>query len=354
MRTRTPRRPLKFTAILAAALICACQGVPTDISTITDGENETNVGFGDMTLAPGEERVVLETTGAGAIRYFYITDGRDTGGISDEGLVLRIYWDGADYPSVNVPVADFFGSIAGRPIEWNSKYLTLQHNCHQCWFPMPFSKGAKVVLANDSDHSYTGGMAWNFDIEKDRAYRRDRSRFHAFYTRSNPTRDGLHTILDVQGRGHYVGNILQVYSTNLWWWGEGDTDFTIDGRTIKHSPGTEDEYGSCYESGPNYCFPTCGYLEGGSYDERLPECTTYKGQNRLFRFYDTNPVRFRQSLKVTIQNLCVGYGKQYDPFDLDPANDEYTSVAFYYMQGAHPVELQSYAERTAPSLAAEH
>ncbi len=45
--------------------------------------------------------------------------------------------------------------------------------------------------------------------------------------------------------GHYIGNFLQVTTKSKKWWGEGDTDFIIDGDTIKNTPGTEDEFGAC-------------------------------------------------------------------------------------------------------------
>ena len=50
-------------------------------------------------------------------------------------------------------------------------------------------------------------------------------------------------MLDVTGTGQYVGNFLQVNSNYEGWWGEGDTIFEVDGKSVTHTPGTEDEYG---------------------------------------------------------------------------------------------------------------
>ena len=120
--------------ILAAAIAVSCIGpqVPENISKITDGVSQTNCSWGHVDLQPGEEKTLCEIDGPGALTYFYITDGPEF--MTDEALVLRIYWDGNDFPSVNVPAADFFGSIAGRPVDWHSKYMAVHisviSRCH--------------------------------------------------------------------------------------------------------------------------------------------------------------------------------------------------------------------------------
>jgi hypothetical protein len=59
-----------------------------------------------------------------------------------------------------------------------------------------------------------------------------------------------------------------------------------------------------------------------------------------------NPVRFQESLKVEIQDIGGDFG---------PGSDDLTSVAFWYQEEPHRTfALQPFAERTAPSRAAEH
>lgn len=62
--------------------------------------------------------------------------------------------------------------------------------------------------------------------------------------------------------------------------------------TMVHTPGTEDEYGSCWGFGAAFSRPYCGYLSDG------------KGSNRMYRWYLANPVRFQKSLHVEIQDIC--------------------------------------------------
>lgn len=336
----------KILTIIAVVAATACTNNSRqlgNISDLVDGTTQTNCSWGHIEIAPGQEYTIAEIEGPGSLQYFYITDGR--GGITSRNLVLRIYWDGNSYPSVNVPAADFFGAMNGRVIDWDSKYMAIQHNCHQCYFPMPFSKGAKAVLYNDSDETYSRDVAYNFDFLLDDSYADNLSRFHACWNRSNPT-NGLHTIIDVTGHGHYVGNILHVYTKSRRWWGEGDTDFCLDGRMMKHSPGTEDEYGACFDLGGKFAHEVCGYIEGGL---PIDGDFSYTGHNRTYRFYDSNPVRFSRSLKVTLQNQYCAPNTPYDFKGQQGANDDYTSVAYYYMEGAHPVELMPYAERILES-----
>jgi hypothetical protein len=74
-----------------------------------------------------------------------------------------------------------------------------------------------------------------------------------------------------------------------------------------------------------------------------------EGKNRMYRWYMANPVRFQKSLKVEIQNQRAEGGAQV------PSRDDYTSVAFWYQEGAYPASaLPPYAERVAPGRGAEY
>jgi hypothetical protein len=192
------------------------------------------------------------------------------------------------------------------------------------------------VLVNDGQRDYSQSVAYGIDCEHGQEFGGEKSRLHCQWRRSNPTKDGMHTILEVRGRGHYVGDFLQVYTRYGGWWGEGDTIFHLDGKTMTHTPGTEDEYGSCWGFGKLYQYAYSGYLENTG------------GQNRMYRWYLANPARFQQSLKVEIQN------QRYDKGQI-PSRDDYTSIAFWYQEEPHrAAALQPFAERTAPSRAAEY
>ena len=65
----------------------------------------------------------------------------------------------------------------------------------------------------------------------------------------------------------------------------------------------------------------------------------------MYRWYVANPVRFQQSLKVEIQN------QHNNGMPTTSDADDYTSVAFWYQEGAPAVTpLPSFKIRTAPSF----
>ena len=300
---------------------------------IEDSVSDTHMEYHEVNLPPGKEVVLGDLKGPGKVTYWYITD--SSGGKFYPGLVLKVYWDGETAPSIYVPLSDFFGAMSGHTIDYQSVPMQIEHLCYMCYLPMPFSQRARFVLANDGDKEYRQSVAWAIDCEQGPQFAREKSRLCCVWRRSNPTSDGLHTILDVRGHGHYVGNFLQVYTRFAGWWGEGDTIFHVDRKKVTHTPGTEDEYGACWDFGKPYSYLYSGYLQNE------------KGNHRMYRWYLANPVRFRESLKVEIQNQH----ENGTPATVDA--DDYTSIAYWYQESPHKaVSLQPYAERVAASKAA--
>jgi hypothetical protein len=313
-----------------------------DLYRITDGSFANHVEYHRIDLEPGAEMVLADIAGPGKITYFYYTDdshGHAGGGsgFMYPGLLLEIFWDGAAQPSIRVPLWAFFGALERRTIDYQSLPMQINHFCYASYLPMPFSRRARLLLANDGDQRYSRSVAYGVDYESDPAYAAEASRLHVVWNRSNPTREGMHTLLETTGRGQYIGNFLEVDTKYDGWWGEGDTLFHVDGKALTHTPGTEDEYGACWGFEHTYSYLYSGYI--------LMEA----GKNRMYRWYIANPVRFQNSLKVEIQNQRAEGGAQV------PSSDDYTSVAFWYQEGAAPAAaLPPYAERIAPSRAAEY
>lgn len=49
-------------------------------------------------------------------------------------LILRIYWDGEDYPSVECPIGDFFGIGHCEYKHYMSKYIGMSSGGFYCYF----------------------------------------------------------------------------------------------------------------------------------------------------------------------------------------------------------------------------
>jgi hypothetical protein len=331
-----PARRLLWFPLIALSLVTHLPALCTaedlqNLFQIRDIVSATHMEYHQLSISKSQEAVLADLKGPGKVTYFYFTDSSD--GRLYPGLVLKIFWDGHPGPSVNVPLADFFGAMGGRTIDYQSAPLKIEHLCYMCYLPMPFAERAKFVLVNDGDGDYSQSVAYGIDYENGHDYAGERSRLHCAWRRSNPVIDGLHTILDVKGRGHYVGNFLQVDTQFRGWWGEGDTIFYLDGTKFSHSPGTEDEYGACWGFGETYSYLESGYIEKAA------------GKNRMYRWYLANPVRFQKSLKVEIENQHTNG----TPTTSDA--DDYTSIAYWFQEDPHSTSLQPFAERTVPSRA---
>jgi len=309
----------------------------SDVYQINAGVTHSRTEFRSISVPRGGEQLLADFAGPGKVTYFYLTD--DTVSHWYPGLVLKIFWDGATQPGIQVPLADFFGAVGGKTVNYPSAVMQINHACFMSYLPMPFAKRARFVLANDGAVDYIQKVAYGIDVEQNPTYATEKSRLHVAWRRSNPVTNGLHTIMEAQGRGQYVGCILQVVSKNRdVWFGEGDTIFHLDGQDFGHSPGTEDEFGSCWEDPGWRVFssPYCGHI--------LNE----NGVNRMYRWYVANPVRFQHSLKVEIQNQH----QNGNPTTTDA--DDYISVAFWYQEDPGPAAtLPGFAERTRNSFASQ-
>ena len=250
-------------------------------------------------------------------------------------VILRIYWDGEETPSVEVPVGDFFCN--GWLTRCNVTSLAIAVNPaggFNSYWEMPFRKSARITLENTHDDKVTVYYQVNYaltDVPADAAY------FHAQWRRSNPLPcKSVHTLLDgVRGQGHYVGTYLAWGVNNNGWWGEGEIKFYMDGDqefpTICGT-GTEDYFGGAW----NFEHPRGEYgLFSGPYTG-LPQVIKpdglYRSQQRfgLYRWHIMDPIRFEQDLRVTIQALGWRINGPYLPLQ-----DDISSTAYWYQSEPH-------------------
>jgi hypothetical protein len=311
-------------------------------------------------VAPGARVELGRIEGAGCVKHVWVT----TMAIQPEehelcSLVLRMWWDGEASPSVEVPLGDFFG--VGFGLRRNFVSLPLQMSPEDgrgmnCWFPMPFADGARFEIENQG--SATRIFYFYVDYEAYRALEPNVARFHAWWNRlpraagtarekgygeadyatiqarlkgpwAEPNLDGAknYVLLDVRGRGQYVGCVMNVdvHERQLNdWYGEGDDMIFIDQDEAGASPtprlhgtGTEDYFNTAFCPTQEYAAPYHG-LTVYSGTKEWP----WGGKNSMYRFHVEDPVRFERSLRVTIE---TGH-------DNALAND-YSSTAYWYQLG---------------------
>ncbi len=52
--------------------------------------------------------MIFDVKGPGIINHIWITMGPEPAGLSRNDIIIRMYWDGQEYPSVESPIGPFF------------------------------------------------------------------------------------------------------------------------------------------------------------------------------------------------------------------------------------------------------
>jgi hypothetical protein len=261
-------------------------------------------------------------------------------------LVLRIYWDGMEKPSVEVPLGDFFGVGHGASANFNSLPVCVSSygRSRTCYWRMPFRQRAKITLTNEDRGFGPVGLYFYVDWEKLESLPEDTLYFHARYGQAFPAQPGDYTILETQGRGHYVGTVYSAHQVNNGWFGEGDDRFYIDGEELPslRGTGTEDYFNDAWGFRP-FAAPFHGVTlyEGPYAGDRVT----------AYRWHLPDPVRFTTKLKVSIEHrgsIYTDTGIQLASFQ--ERKDWLSSVAFWYQTPpvANEQPLPPATNRVAP------
>jgi hypothetical protein len=305
-------------------------------------------------IEPGTTATLAEIEGAGSINHIWITVANESMGRIPAApepdflrrLVLKMYWDGEEEPSVLVPVGDFFGVGHARTRNFVSAPLQMSSEdgkAFNCFFHMPFASGARIEVESEMEHENIL-FYYYVDYEEFDGLEQGLGRFHAQWRRENPT-DGVeeagqsnevflfggentsgagnYTILEAEGHGQYVGcvvNVCNLRQTSRWnWYGEGDDMIFIDGEgwpPSLHGTGTEDYFNTAWSPQQEYSAPYHGITLGGG--------DNWSGHVSLYRFHIEDPVTFERSIRVTIEH---GHANK--------RSDDFSSVAYWYQAEPH-------------------
>jgi hypothetical protein len=282
-----------------------------------------------INLTPGSTYTLAQITGPGVIQHVWITVAPE----AYRDCVLRMYWDGEPAPSVEVPLGDFFACGHGLRTKVNSLPVAVNPSGgFNSYWPMPFRKAARITLEHQGRKEIQGffyQITYALkDVPEEAAYLHVQWR-RCLTQRSHPE----HTLLDgVIGRGHYVGTYLAWTQLSNGWWGEGEIKFFLDDDhdcpTICGT-GTEDYFGGAWgfqEPGgaeQPYSTPFLGLPLVRHVPNEVPKCG-------LYRWHIMDPIRFRKSLKVTIQALGWWPNGKFQPL-----TDDIASTAYWYQFEPH-------------------
>jgi len=198
-------------------------------------------------------------------------------------------------------------------------------NCH---WPMPFRRHCRVTFTNESAKDLSL-LAFQItyaetEVPDDAGY------LHAQWRRAVTDRaKPEYTILDgVQGQGRYVGTFLAWTQLSDGWFGEGEIKFYIDGDTEFPTicgTGTEDYFCGSYGFPEVYTTAYAGNTLNHPGSDGPPKWS-------LYRWHITDPICFREDLRVTIQALGWWPNERYQPLA-----DDIASVAYWYQNEPHAV-----------------
>ncbi|MBN2508417.1 MAG: DUF2961 domain-containing protein [Verrucomicrobia bacterium] len=298
-------------------------------------------------LAMGESKTIGVLQGPGKIVHLWMTPssmdiryGR--------ALVLRIYWDGADVPSVEVPLGDFFA--VGNGMQANVTSLPVKVSSYgrgyNCYWQMPFKTQARIVLANESDKA-PASCYYQLDWIRLDQPMEPTLYFHARYHQEYPPKKGEpYTVFQGEGRGHYVGTVLSSQNGIGHWFGEGDDMFWIDGeaQSSLQGTGTEDYFNEAW----NMRVHSSLYNGCTVFEPRAPDARV-----SAYRWHIADPILFRKSLKFQIERrgfLMDSRGHVVSSSGSRP--DYWSSVSYWYQDAvAKPwCPFPPYQERVNPEV----
>jgi len=306
------------------------------------GKAASNLGIGRkgrpcINIPKGETVEIASINRTGCIQHIWITmpDKTKTSSFALRNLVLRMYWDGENEPSVEAPIGDFFCNGFGARCKVNSLPIAVNPvGGMNCYFPMPFRKGARITIENqhsDDIESFFYQINYTLvnEIPPEAAY------FHVTWRKEWITEKGRdYVVVDgIKGKGHYIGTYLAWAPLQRYWWGEGEIKFYMDGDTEWPTicgTGTEDYFGAAWGFQETYNTPFLGnplqikeVKDGDLYDSCVP-------MYGLYRWHLMDPIRFEKELRVTIQQIGATYET-----GLFERSDDISSVAYWYQAEPH-------------------
>ncbi|KAI9005162.1 hypothetical protein DFJ74DRAFT_713046 [Hyaloraphidium curvatum] len=330
-------------------------------------------GSPSRVVAAGERVLLADLEGPGTVRHIWLTIPPAPPEVM-RAMVLEVAYGGAHFPSVSVPVLDFFGAACGRPTAYSSALTAIQEGRgFNSYVPMPFRDRIRVEFVNGSKAPTT--LYYQIDLTLG-PVPANAGLLHVSFRRENPTvmrRDFV--IADgFRGPGRFLGTVVSIRPiTGGRWYGEGEVKMYLDGDAELPTicgTGLEDYVGSAWGLGAHHAPYT-----GAPLDVRPPGraagMTGMPAYVGFYRWHVPDPVVFKSSLKVTLQQIGMnvwrlGQEAERDAYvaenplagsgwlvngprgssGLFERVDDVSAAAFLYLSEAQPVPRVDVAEAT--------
>jgi hypothetical protein len=206
---------------------------------------------------------------------------------------LRITWDEADDPGVDVPIGHFFGWAEGA-IPCRSLLAGENGGVWYNRFPMPYRREA--ILQIDTQRPLEGII----EVQSRAGVAADAGYLHATFR--GPAARALEdfTWLSEPGRGHFAGVLLITEGkAKLPYWLEGDDRFRVDGRLAIHGTGSEDYFNCGWYALPGRLDRPASYpLHGFTVYRPIPD----GWRAAAYRWHLADPVPFSRCIDAGIEH----------------------------------------------------
>lgn len=264
-------------------------------------------------IKAGETVELANIEGPGTIRHIWMTLGnRDPE--TFRSFVIRAYWDEQAHPSIECPLGDFMGFAHGRLDSYQSAVHSVGQNAGMnIWLPMPFNTRARLTLTNENEKEIV--LFYQVDYTIDDSHPADVGRLHVLFARQNPTveKQDFELLPLRQGKGRFIGAMVGVRALSRNWWGEGEIKIYMDGdKEFPTICGTGTEDWACL----SYGLQQTPFLYHGANLQK-------DEWNTFYRWHLPDPIYWRESCRVTIQQIAWRDG-------LAETKDDWSTATFWY------------------------
>ncbi len=297
-------------------------------------------------IEPGDTLTVLDIDGPGYVNQIWM------GGITGWHMILRMYWDNEEEPSVEAPLSAFFGhAYYNNVTNFDGNYPTLNSAllfcapCRgfSCYFKMPFKKHAKITVENRKAPG-TGAQNIYYTINGQLCDIPDESLyFHASYRQEQPLTAGkAYTVIDgIEGQGNFIGVTLSAgINGRDGCWVEGEVKVYVDDDIYPslNYTGTEDYFCGSYAFGYDMFgkYQPFSGLYAGMFAMMGSETwdrskSNYNTQPRFmgYRWHIPDPIHFEKNFSMKLLNMGYMNNKTYG------RRDDFASVAYWYQTHPH-------------------
>lgn len=264
-------------------------------------ENQGAKGHAFDKIKAHDSIELLNINGPGIVNHIRLTvDNRSPEML--RALQIKMYWDGAEKPAVSAPLGDFFGVAFGKTVAFeNALFSSPEGRSFNCYIPMPFKKGARIVIYNHSDKDLYH-IFYTVNFEKWDQVPDSLLYFHTYWQQSKPIVGSDFEILpEIKGEGRFLGANIGVHADSVYnnlWWGEGEVKIYLDG---------DQEYPTLVSTGVEDYIGTAWGM--GKFVNRYQGCLIADKDNKewaFYRYHIPDPVYFYEDIKVTVQQIGGG------------------------------------------------